>query len=456
MFSPFRSRITRSYVLLAVALIVVVVASSSVLAFVLYSRELNDAVAGASARAMDIAAQAAAQHKPLSSVAPAIARSVGRGRFRVAVFDNQRRLLAENERPESRNAGHTLVQRLGELIDLPRARVAVSGGMVSITADFDRFGRTLLWYWSIMVPVGVLALLVAWLIGRRITARAVGPLADVTQSLQTIASGDFEGGKLLSSGGEMRELTTAYNDVVLRLASATAERRQTESQMRQFIADAGHELRTPLTVIMGYLDLLRAGGLRTDEQAAQRTYETMLEESRRMRGLIERLILLARLDRAPSTERNAPVDVAALVKRAAQSVTPIDAPGRVLIHDGTAAALTFGDESELYEAIKNIIDNAVKYAPNSQVDVSLQPDGSTISVCVSDTGPGMEPQDVAHAFDRFYRGSRKYDVEGSGLGLAIAKRAAERAGGTLELQSAPGEGTRVTLRLPQLSENSLH
>jgi two-component system sensor histidine kinase MprB len=68
----------------------------------------------------------------------------------------------------------------------------------------------------------------------------------------------------------------------------------------------------------------------------------------------------------------------------------------------------------------------------------------------------MDPQDLAHAFDRFYRGSGKYDVEGSGLGLAIAKRAVERAGGSLDLQSAAGEGTRVTMKLPALSENSQH
>jgi two-component system OmpR family sensor kinase len=306
------------------------------------------------------------------------------------------------------------------------------------------------------LPIGVLAVIVAWLIGRRITARAIGPLVDVTRSLQTIAAGDLERGKLISSGGELRDLTTAYNDVVLRLASATAERRQTESQMRQFIADAGHELRTPLTVIMGYLDLLRSGGLRADRSGAERAYETMLEESRRMRGLIERLILLARLDRPPAEERKGVVDIRALAARAARAVSPVDSAQRVTVRDGAVRALTFGDEAELYEAIKNIIDNAVKYAPNAPVDVSVERDDATLTLYVNDAGPGMEPQDLAHAFDRFYRGSGKYDVEGSGLGLAIAKRAVERAGGSLDLQSAAGEGTRVTMKLPALSENSQH
>jgi two-component system OmpR family sensor kinase len=456
MFASFQRRLTGGYVILAVLLIVGVVAATSVLAFVLYAHEVNDALTGASQRATDIAAQYASEHRSLEAAAPIIAHKIARGRFHVAVFDDRRRLLAENEPPELHTAGRAVLASIGGALGLAHARIPVSGGTVYINADFDRFGSTLLWYWSIVLPIGVLAVIVAWLIGRRITARAIGPLVDVTRSLQTIAAGDLERGKLISSGGELRDLTTAYNDVVLRLASATAERRQTESQMRQFIADAGHELRTPLTVIMGYLDLLRSGGLRADRSGAERAYETMLEESRRMRGLIERLILLARLDRPPAEERKGVVDIRALAARAARAVSPVDTAQRVTVRDGAVRALTFGDEAELYEAIKNIIDNAVKYAPNAPVDVSVERDDATVTLYVNDAGPGMDPQDLAHAFDRFYRGSGKYDVEGSGLGLAIAKRAVERAGGSLDLQSAAGEGTRVTMKLPALSENSQH
>ena len=454
MFASFRRRITGGYVLLAVLLIVVVVGTSTALAFVLYSHEINDAVAGASQRASEEAAQYAQAHQTLAQAAPVIARSIGRGRFRIAVFDDNHKLLAENERPEHPNAGRSVAQAIGAAIGLPRARVPVQGGTVFIAADFDRFGQILIWYWSIVLPVGALAVLIAWLIGRRLTARAVGPLADVTQSLQRIAAGDLAPDRLLRSAGELRELTTAYNDVVLRLASATAERRQTESQMRQFIADAGHELRTPLTVIMGYLDLLRSGGLRGEPAAAESAYGTMLEESRRMRALIERLILLARLDRAPAAAQSAPFDIGALVKRAVASAAPLAQKERVTVRDGVRNAVVFGDEAEIYEGIKNVIDNAIKYAPDAPVRVEVNDDDAYVAVSVSDAGPGMEPQDAAHAFDRFYRGANKYDVEGSGLGLAIAQRAAERAGGSITLRSAPGEGTCVVMRFPRLSGNS--
>lgn len=454
MFAAFLRRITFGYVVLAVLLILLVVAASTALAFVLYSHAINDGVAGATQRATEIAATYSAQHRPLSDAAPVIAREAGRGRYHVAVFDQSRRMLAQNERSERPSASDALLHGLGNAIGLPRVRVPVAGGTVFISADFDRFGRMLLWYWSIMLPVGVVALALAWLIGRRITARAIRPLTDVTRSLQTLAAGDPEHGNLVIPSGELQELTSAYNDVVLRLASAAAERRKTDSQMRQFVADAGHELRTPLTVVMGYLDLLRSGGLRADAAASDRAYESMLEESRRMRTLIERLILLARLDREPGVARAAIVDLNEIVRRAAQAVSPIDRPDRIGVHLSGGAAATLADESETYEAVKNLLDNAVKYAGASRIDVTVCREDSRATVVVRDEGPGMEPQDLAHAFDRFYRGASKYDVEGSGLGLAIAKRAVERAGGTIDLQSSPGSGTQITLNYPAFSEDS--
>jgi len=292
----------------------------------------------------------------------------------------------------------------------------------------------------------VLAVVVAWIAGRRITARAVGPLADVTAALRVIASGDFSPRRLLDGSGDLRELTGAYNDVAYSLAAATAERARTEAQMRQFIADAGHELRTPLTIIMGYLDTLRHGIVQGPEGTHQ-AYATMLDESRKMRGLIEKLILLARLDRAP-TAPLAPVDLGEAAQRAAQTLAPL-AQGRVNVEAPHDPVIVTANEAELHEAIKNVIENAIKYAAPYPVDVRVAVDGTTACVEVLDGGPGMEPQDVAHAFDRFYRGSTRGETEGSGLGLAIAKSAIERAGGSAELESAPGRGTRVRFCLPR-------
>lgn len=445
MFASFRSRITRGYVLLAVVIIVVIVAASSALAFLLFSRSMNDAVGNASQRIQETAARVMGPTTTLQAAAPEIASRVGRHVFHVVVVDGNGRRLAQNEREGEASAGRSLVIAIGRAIGLPRARVAVRGGAVIVSPDIDRFGSLLLWYWSIMLPIGVLAVLAAWWFGTRITARAIGPLADVTNALRVIAAGDFSPRRLLEGSSDMRELTGAYNDVAYSLATATADRARTEAQMRQFIADAGHELRTPLTIIMGYLDALRRGIV--DSSHAQTTYETMLDESRKMRTLIEKLILLARLERAPSTPPDI-IDLGDVARRAIAALGPA-VDGRVRFHDSSQGQCVLANSSELQEAVKNVIDNALKYAPQSEVDVTVAGDAGSAWIEVADRGPGMEPQDAEHAFDRFYRGAGRGQAEGTGLGLAIAKTAAERAGGTVALDTSPRDGTRVLLRLPR-------
>ncbi|HLI96344.1 MAG TPA: HAMP domain-containing sensor histidine kinase, partial [Candidatus Baltobacteraceae bacterium] len=445
MFNAFRRRITQGYVVLAIVLIVVIVAASSVLAFLLFSRSMNDAIAGASQRASDTAASIMSHNATLAQAAPEIAQAVGRHAFHVVVVDGTGRRLAQNEREGSPSTGRAIVIAFGRAIGLPRARVPIKGGAILISPDIDRFGALLLWYWSIMLPIGIVAVLVAWAFGRRITARAVGPLADVTGALRVIAGGDFSPQRLLEGSSDLRDLTGAYNDVAYSLATATAQRARTEAQMRQFIADAGHELRTPLTIIMGYLDALRHGIVQPD--GAQRTYDTMLDESRKMRTLIEKLILLARLERAPTAPPVA-LDLGSVAENAVETLSPL-ANGRIHIERTGGPYVVTANESELHEAIKNAVDNALKYAPQSDIRVAIAGDQDHAWVEVADSGPGMDPQDAAHAFDRFYRGAARADAEGTGLGLAIAKGALERAGGSAELDTGPGRGTIVRLRLPR-------
>ena len=100
------------------------------------------------------------------------------------------------------------------------------------------------------------------------------------------------------------------------------------------------------------------------------------------------------------------------------------------------------DETDIFEAIRNLVDNALKYAPGSDVSVSTAVQGDDVVVEVRDHGPGMSDQDRAHAFDRFYRGRGVDEVDGSGIGLAIVKRATERAGGTVSVESREGDGRR--------------
>jgi two-component system, OmpR family, sensor kinase len=442
-FAAFAKRLTTGYVLLAVALIVLVVATTSVLAFILYVGTLNDAVGTDAERATQRALVYQRLDQPLTAYAPQLAAEIGGPRIAVRVYDDERRLLASSK--GANPAAGRFTRAAAAVFGLRPAVVSVPGGTIVVAPDFAGFGHLLSRYLTFVLPVGALAVLAAWLIGRGVTRRAIAPLQDVSRALRRIAAGDFSPQPLPAEASSLRELTAAYNEVAHRLTGSTVERERNELQMRQFIADAGHELRTPLTVVMGYLGILQQGAL-GDTTGVAHVYETMLAESRRMRDAIDKLILLARLERpaAPRTER---VNAAAIAQRAADALEPL-AGHRLHVHIQPSPGVVEADEDELYEAIKNVIENAIRYAPDSPVNVDVAGGSDDVTVVVNDRGPGMDSQDLEHAFDRFYRGGAR-SGDGSGLGLAIAKRAVERIGGKIGIESRVGTGTKVTISLPR-------
>jgi two-component system, OmpR family, sensor kinase len=449
-FASFARRLTRSYVVLAVALILLVVLTTSILAFLLYVGTLNDSIAADAQRIEQRALAQERSHEPLEAYAQALAGEAGGARVALRVYDSQHRLLASSDRTNA-TAGSRFTRTAAAIFGLRPAIVDVTGGSVVVAPDLDGFARLLERYLAVVLPIGALAVIAAWLVGRSITRRAVAPLREVASALGRIARGDFAPQPIPAGETSLRELTAAYNEVAHRLTVATVERERNELQMRQFIADAGHELRTPLTIVMGYLDILRQGVV-TDPDGVTRTYETMLAESRRMRAAIQKLLLLARLER-PAPPRTEPVDVAALTRRAVEALRPLAGSPRISIDAPSSPCIVKADESELYEAIGNVVENAVRYAPDSPIAVAVACDGGRVLVTVGDRGPGMNEDDAEHAFDRFYRGGER-SSEGTGLGLAIAKRAIERIGGTIAIESRLGWGTRVTISLPHGSRAS--
>jgi two-component system OmpR family sensor kinase len=450
-FARFARRLTIGYALLAVVLILTAVAVSSVLAIFLYVASLNDSVASSLQKAEVLAAQYQAEGTPLPEYASQLVAELSRSRVHVFVLDEDQQMLAGSQAKMPPPAQHN-VHALGALFGLHPVMARVPGGSIVIMPDVEDLSLFFVHYLAVVVPVGFATIALAWLAGRRITRRAIAPLANVTNSLRRIAGGDFAPQPLLEENRELSDLTDAYNEVAHRLTLATAERERHEQQMRQFIADAGHELRTPLTVVMGYLEMLQRGSI-DERESVERVVATMLSESRRMRASIEKLILLARLER-PAGPHVEHIDAAQLAARVALALEPIAGAGRIVV-TGDAAAPMDGDDSELYEALKNAVENAVRYAPDSPVTIDVSHEGATIRIDVVDRGPGMSAAELAHAFDRFYRGdARNSDgdpIEGSGLGLAIAKRAVERAAGTIALESTSGQGTRVRFTLPTTS-----
>jgi two-component system, OmpR family, sensor kinase len=301
-------------------------------------------------------------------------------------------------------------------------------------------------YWRIVLTIALVAILLSWFVGRLFAQQSLRPINEVSDSLRALAGGDYTQRRFVMGGGgdEVSSLTAAYNDAASSVATAIEDRRNAEARMRQFAADASHELRTPLTVIGGYIDVLRRGAIE-EPTIARQILSTMSLEKEHMRGLIDRLMRLARLDSeaAPRVEE---IDVPELLRSQCEAVRRLD-DRRVIDYSVDGVESVSADRSELSEAVWNIVENALKYAPDAPIHLRATRSNGQAVITVRDEGPGMSESERVHAFERFYRGDQRGEIAGTGLGLAIAKRAVERVGGNIAIDSAPGKGTAVTIMI---------
>jgi two-component system OmpR family sensor kinase len=324
-------------------------------------------------------------------------------------------------------------------------RVPFMDGELTLLPDPNATGNVALAMAAAILLVSGLAGFLAWFTGRYITTQVLRPLIDVTHALQRFAARDFTPQPITVAGkSEFDAIALAYNAASAQVAAAFAEREAAETQMRQFVADAGHELRTPLTIVLGYIDLLKRRADAGDERS-RRIFSSISLEGARMRTLIDNLVLLAKME-GEDERPTEPFPLEPLLEDIAASRTVLVPSLRVELRQDVDATV-IGNRDEIYEAIANIVDNAMKYAPGSPIRIVAQAVRGGVELAISDDGPGIHVDDRAGIFDRFFRGSTRGDVEGSGLGLAIAKRAVERAGGTLALGETSEAGTTFVMRL---------
>jgi signal transduction histidine kinase len=301
--------------------------------------------------------------------------------------------------------------------------------------------------------LGALALsaLGVWLAG----GRALRPLDRLIETAAAVAtSGDLSrrvGGA--PAKDEVGKLAATFNAMLARLESSNAELRAARLRaedalqaQRRFAADASHELRTPLTTIRGNADLLRGyAGLTPEDRAA--ALAQIQREAERMGRLVNDLLALARAD-AGQPLRRMPVPLAPLLQDVVSQARGL-ARGQVVELEVEAPATVQGDPDRLRQLLLILLDNALKATPpGGSVRVGLSsPDGEAV-VTVADTGRGIEPGDLPHIFERFYRADRARASGGAGLGLSIALSIATEHGGTIHAESTPGAGATFTVRIP--------
>jgi signal transduction histidine kinase len=227
------------------------------------------------------------------------------------------------------------------------------------------------------------------------------------------------------------------------------------AQQVDFVAAVSHELRTPLSVIRSAAQNLSSGVV--SESGRTREYGQLIErEGRRLTEMVEQVLGYAGIDALGRGIATTDVDLAAVLDAALESCAPMLTERGVEVERDVAAGLPMvaAHEPALRRALENMIGNAVKYAADGQwiglrVEASMFHGRPAVSVVVADRGPGIDPGDLPHVFEPFYRGRRAVEqqIQGSGIGLSLVRKVAETHGGTLEVQSSP-RGTTFKLTLP--------
>ena len=280
----------------------------------------------------------------------------------------------------------------------------------------------------------LLAAVLAYLLARRLT-RPIGNLAAATRR---VARGEAGVAVPVEGEDELSDLGRSFNDMSSELTRAR------ESQ-RSFLESVSHELKTPLTSIRGYAEAIEEHAVTPAEGS-----RVIASEADRLQRLVADLLDLARLGRAGFSVAHEPIDLSSIAAQAVQRHLPKARELSVELSSNSPNGPTWamGDEGRVLQATSNLIENALRLTPAGG---SVVVEAAAGQIAVRDSGPGLTPEDVKHAFERFYLHDR-YRSErpvGSGLGLAIVKELVVAMGGSVEATSADGGGAEFLVRLPR-------
>lgn len=286
---------------------------------------------------------------------------------------------------------------------------------------------------------------VLFAVGRRIFRNIAAPLGDVMEAADDVAEGDLSARVPENGGQPFRQLARSFN----RMAE---ELEQADEKRRNLTADVAHELRNPLHVIQGNLEGILDGVYEPTPDHIR----GMLDESRLLSRLVDDLQTLSLAEAGQLHLVLEPVRLAELLEDVRTSFSgQAEALGVALtvnVDAGAESAAPIGDYERLQQVLGNLVSNALRHtSPGGQISLKLAANDNGARLVVQDDGTGIPTEDLAHIFDRFWKGDKartRRPGSGSGLGLAIARQLVRAHGGTILAESSPGKGAIFTIDLP--------
>ena len=441
------------------ALAIVVLALLEIPLGISYARnERHDLSTNVERDAVALASLAEDALEQRASAPPAVARLARRYQRdtggRVVVVDAQGRALVDSEsqgvgadfssRPEIAAAldgtvatGTRHSNTLGTdllYVAVPAASGGIVHGAVRITYPTSEVDERVRRYWLVLAAIAAVVLAVAVALAGGFARWIVRPLSRVEEAAGEVAAGNLNVRVPATGPPELRRLAGSFNEMVVQLGSLL-------HSQEQFVADASHQLRTPLTALRLRLENLARDG----DGRREGEFEGALEELERLSALVDGLLTLARADRAASTP--AELDVASGLGERVDAWSALAEEQQVRLVARVEGRLhALATPGRLEQVLDNLLANALEVAPaGSDIELTAARSGPLVEIRIRDRGPGMSSEEIAHAFDRFWRGGA--DEAGFGLGLAIVQRLVHADGGEIELRPREGGGLEAILRL---------
>jgi len=321
--------------------------------------------------------------------------------------------------------------------------------------------------------LGAAALLLTLTTGWFMARKSLKPIDNVIAAAQSVQGGADLSKRIAHAGprDELGRLTETINGMLARLEQAYSDLEKAYSQQRQFVSDASHELRTPLTTIRGNAGLLArmwrerkerleaAGSGEKDAEAEHlnlslEALEDIADEAERMSRLVNDLLELARADAGQELQKEK-VEVRPLIEEVSRRAQflPRTAEWRPGDFGAADGAYVYGNRDYLQQLLFIFLENAFKFTPEGFVEMEIRREQGQIGFVIRDTGVGMTAEEVPQIFNRFYRADiSRGKTKGTGLGLSIAKWIIDQHNGSVEVETAPGEGTTFTVWIPEWRE----
>ena len=309
---------------------------------------------------------------------------------------------------------------------------------------------------EIIIQVLLIGLIVAVILSFFLAKAITAPIQSITKGAVKLAGGSFNRKIEITSNDEIGTLTVTFNDMAEKLKAMLDQSEELEQSRREFIATVSHELRTPLTNISIAAETIE--DVRAPEDFKARCLNIILSESERMTKIVQDLLIVSRLDNRKMMWQFAVINLEDMAENIYETMRgEAEKNDQTLtLNTGRNIPVVYADKFRIEQVLVNVISNAIKYTQKGgKIDLSLSryniTDMPGVKFTVKDNGFGIPEEDLPRIFERFYRveKARSAEAGGTGLGLSIAKEIVTAHKGQITVDSTPGEGTCVTIILPQ-------